>query len=139
LTGSAPACIALILCHEVIVDERTKNKSVIGIFNHIFAHSVPTIHPRVAVLASLTDGRGISPIDLFWSNETTQKLGFRMSGNVDFSKQDARSVVDLVFDLPGLPIDGFGQFVLEVKSGDAVLSTRRVLISGPNIPIEKMS
>lgn len=123
-----PTCITLLVCHEVIEDIRSRNKSVIGIFNQITAPSAPGMHPPVAVLLSLNGGRGKAPLTLSWRNDTTNELVMQLKGEVDFSQVEPMAVVDLVFNLPGLPFKEFGLHSFEVASGGVPLQVRRVMV-----------
>lgn len=53
--GDGPVCVATLVCNEVIEDKRSGNKTVVGIFNAIGAAAVPAVHPRMTVMASITN------------------------------------------------------------------------------------
>ena len=52
-----PYSVAILICDQVIVDEATQKKSLIGIFDRVLSQGFPTIQP-VWVYAKVTDAAG---------------------------------------------------------------------------------
>jgi len=49
-----PAPIALVVCDSVYRDEGSGKAALVGLFNNITVRDLPTVHPRLAVFASVT-------------------------------------------------------------------------------------
>ena len=55
---STPFPLALLLCDSVIVDERSKKKTLVGVFNRVWAKQFPTTYSPLTIYARLTDAQG---------------------------------------------------------------------------------
>ena len=56
--GPTPFALALLLCGEVIVDERTKKKTLVGVFDQVLAAQFPADHRPLTIFARLKDAEG---------------------------------------------------------------------------------
>jgi len=54
----APNCLCLLICDNVVVDETSKAPSIFNVINTLMVQDVPGIFPRLAMFATLIDGRG---------------------------------------------------------------------------------
>src|SRR5438046_3092720 len=59
-----PMAQALVICDQIIEEAGTHKKSLIGIFNSIFASTFPIQYSKMCVYASLTNGRGRVKMEL---------------------------------------------------------------------------
>src|SRR5947209_11779280 len=101
-----PICIAVIICNEVIEDKATSNKTLVSIFNTIGTPGLPCQHPRMFVMASLTDGRGRWPIT-FRITDPSGRAIMRLDGEAHFGSP--LDVVDLVLQVRGLQLEEAGE------------------------------
>lgn len=125
-TGAEPPiCISIVLCNEVIEDKRTNNKTLVSLFNSILSPQLPTTHPRMFVMASLTSGRGRWPVR-FRITDPAQKEIARMDGEAVFT--DPLGVLDIVCELRGLPLTQEGVHFIDVSAGGTHLSERRFTV-----------
>jgi len=121
-----PQCNALILCDHVIEDVRTRNKSLISMFNGVLSAAVPIRHDKMCAFASFTGGRGVVPIVLrlcFDQEYETDLLS--LTGDVEFSSSNPNAVVDMVFEIRGFPFQKFGGYTFEVVCDGVPLMQRR--------------
>ena len=118
----APLCVAVVICNEVIEDKRTSNKSLIGIFNAINVPQLPVTHPRLNVLASLTNLNGDVPISL---TITAPNGGEVVKAEGSVTIEDPLAVVDVVFEINGLPIEQLGTYMIDVFNQSVHLGGRR--------------
>jgi hypothetical protein len=123
-----PTCIALLLCDQMIDDRRSNNKSYIGVFNAIYAQTLPCTHPRLCVLVSLTNMIGIHELTLTIKSPSDQKI-FEAKTNAD--AVDPLQVVDLVFEILGFPINETGTFFIDAFCGGFHVGTRRFQVLLP--------
>jgi hypothetical protein len=120
--NEAPICVAVVVCNDVIEDKRTNNKSLIGIFNAVAAPKVPATHPRMVVMASITNADREVPIQLVLRAPSGGDV-MRVDGRVPM--QDKLAVMDVVFELNGIPLEEFGTYIIDIMSGSNFLGSRR--------------
>jgi hypothetical protein len=120
--SDAPICVAVIICNDVIEDKRTSNKSLIGLFNAISAPQLPVTHPRMNVIASLTNAGADLPISLHITAPSGAEV-MKAEGNVPMN--DPLAVVDVVFEVNGLPIEELGTYMIDIFTGSNHLGGRR--------------
>src|SRR5437764_113442 len=106
-----PICIAVVICNEVIEDKATSNKTLVSIFNTIGTPGLPCQHPRMFVMASLTDGRGRWPIT-FRIMDPAGRVIMRLDGEASFASP--LDVVDLVLQVRGLQLQETGEHAVDI-------------------------
>lgn len=130
LNHVAPHCLALVLCDAVIEDVRTRNKSLINMFNGILSHQVPVRHDKMCAFAAFSGGRGAVPISLrLCYDPEYEKDLLRMGGNVEFPVDNPQAVVDMVFEIRGFVFPQFGQYTFEIIADDVPILSRRFTIT----------
>jgi len=131
-TAAAPTLVSLLICDQVIDDRLTNKKSAIGLFNTITTHSIPARLPQVTIMATLTEVRGRTPLELRLVRDSDNEVVMQTSGYVD--SPDPLAIVDLVFGLQGIKLPEAGQYAFELLSGGALLGRRRfqLLLTGPD-------
>lgn len=122
-----PVCVAVIICNEIIEDKRTSNKTLVSLFNAIAVPALPATHPRLFLLASLTDIRDDVPVS-FSIRGPSGREALRIDG-VAGSGGDPLAVVDLVVEVLGLVVTEEGVHFVDVLTGDTLLSTRRFTVT----------
>ena len=122
-SGQRPLCIAIIICNEVIEDKRTSNKTLVSLFSRIGTKKLPCIHPRMFVMASLTDGHGKVPLVFRIVHLATQKQILELRAEAKFSSP--MDVSDVVLEFRNLPIEKEGAYAVEVIADDELLGLRR--------------
>jgi hypothetical protein len=125
LGRECPACIAIVVCNEVIEDKWTNNKSLIGLFNSIAAPTLPTHHPRMFLMVSLTDGRGEWTVVLRIESPSGEEL-FKAEGTIQFD--DPIAVHDLVVEVRGLPLSEAGEYHVGLMCGGRPIASRRFTV-----------
>ncbi len=115
MTDLNPDCLSILLCDMVIEDKRTNKKSLIGTFNDILAASIPTSHPCMYLIVSLTNCRHEHDLQIeisrFTPESGTESL-LRLGGKVH--AKNPLQVIDLVFELHGLPLKGYGCHTIDL-------------------------
>jgi hypothetical protein len=125
-----PNCVSLIICDTVIEDARTRNKSLISMFNGILAQRVPARHDKMCAFVALTGGRGRHAITLRLCYDKTYDTDLlSLQGEVDFPAADPHAVVDLVFEIRGFVFPEFGNYTFEVMHESVPLLTRRFSVN----------
>lgn len=127
-----PVCVAIVLCNEWIEDKRTNNKSLIGLFSAITVPSVPAMHSRMVVLASITNS----------TKTLSMQLSIRGPSGAEVAHFDAPlpaldplAAYDMIFELNGLVIPELGTYHVDLMCNGSYLGGRRFdVIPTPAIP-----
>jgi hypothetical protein len=125
-----PECLALLLCEGIIEDSRTKNKTVLNMFNQVNAPRFPVQQDRLCVFVSLTNGHGTGDVDVRVVRADLPPgegvlIGLR--GEVTFP--DPLHVVELGLDIRQLVIPSAGRYDIEVLVDGELLKRRRFVAS----------
>ncbi len=127
LSSDTPVCVAIVICNEIIEDKRSSNKTLVSLFNSIGVASLPAMHPRLFLMASLTNLR--EEIDVsFVIKSPSEKELLRIDGRAS-SGGDPLPVIDLVVEVLGLTVVEEGVHFVDVLSGDTLLGSRRFTVA----------
>ena len=74
VSGSTPYPLAILLCDQIIVDERSKKKTLVGIFDSIYARQFPVRHRSLSVYVRVTDAEGQYEFRMDYVQVKTDKL-----------------------------------------------------------------
>ncbi len=105
-----PSVLAMLLCDQVIVDEQSKKKSLIGVFDRLNALSYPA-PLNCAVYAKLADAEGQYTFKIRIVNLKDERLltEIQMQGNV----QSRSEPVEVAAYLMGIPIPEPGKYEVQ--------------------------
>lgn len=53
-----PSVVAMLICDQIITEQLTNKKSLIGVFDKFFSPIFPTVFPRLAIYVKLADAAG---------------------------------------------------------------------------------
>lgn len=120
-----PKCIALVICNEIIEDRRTNNKTLVSLFNGIIAPSLPAIHPRMFLMASLTGGKGKWSLSFRLYSPSNQNL-LTIEGEESFD--DPLGVYDIVIELQGVPLPEEGGYFINLFVENTPIAERRFTV-----------
>ena len=132
-TGHAPTLVAILACDLVIRDEMTHNVSLVGIFNTIQAVEFPTIHARMHVFVSLTDGRGVCDGKLCLVDRETEQICSETQGQIQFPP-DGRAVVDMNFELRNIPFEEPGNYAFDFYVQGELIGSRPFVVVQAEAP-----
>ncbi len=118
-----PTLLALIVCDQVIQDRATHKKSLIGMFDRVFARTMPCVHAEMHVYVAVTDGRGPVPASLSLRHAGTDEVLLEAHGRIDFP--DPLAVVETQFGLKGVRFPDFGLYIFEFAVQDVPIGTRK--------------
>ena len=132
---TVPTLVSLLVCDQVIDDKLSHKKSAIGLFNTVLVPSVPTRVFQLAVMATLTEIAGRTPLQLRLVRDDDNHVLMQTRGHVD--APNPLAMVDLVFAMQGVPIAQPGQYAFELLSEGELLGRRRfqVIVGRPRPPM----
>jgi hypothetical protein len=113
-----PSVLAMLLCDQVIVDEQTKKKSLIGVFDKLNAINFPTLL-NCAVYAKLADAEGqyYFKIRIVQLKDETLLGEMEMKGTV----QSRVESVEVAVFLMGVTIPEPGKYEIQMYADDVYL------------------
>jgi hypothetical protein len=79
-----PITLGLTLCEKVIVEERTRNITLVSTFTKLFVDEFPSRPERFALAAVLTAGQGEATIDLVITRLETDEETYSMRRRLRF-------------------------------------------------------
>lgn len=120
--GSGPVCVAMLICHDIIEDKRTGNKSIINMFNAVGATQLPATQQRMTVMATITNAPEETPLSLI-VRTPSGKEEVTAAGTLPGSP--AEDLVDVLFELHGMQVREFGLYQVELTSNGERLAMRK--------------
>lgn len=124
--GHRPLCLAIIICNEVIEDKRSNNKTLVSLFSRVATKKVPCVHPRMFVMASLTDGHGAVPLVFRILHLATQQTVLELRAEAKF--KSPMDVNDVVLEFRNLTFQHEGAYAVEVLADGELLGMRRFVV-----------
>lgn len=111
-----PLCLNVVLCDQIIEDKRTGKKSLIGVFNEIHVTHLPAVHGCMFLLVTLTNCLGAHEINIGISRDTEYDAEIIMNIHGQIQGRNPVDIIDLVFELRGLPLAQDGKYQIDVTS-----------------------
>lgn len=120
-----PQVLSLLVCDQILIDRLTGKTSLIGLFTNVGATRYPVRHPHLCVFASLTDGRGKTPLELtiIDANEARPPVA---AGKAVVEFADPRAIACLNLHFSGLTFPAPGEYRVQLKCNGALLSEARL-------------
>lgn len=114
-----PTVTAMLVCDQIVAEQGTNKKSLIGIFEIVAAIGFPTIIPRLAVYVRLVDAGGKYPFKLrvVKLKDETLLADIDIEGNLP----DQAHASELVFNFQGLMIPEAGKYEFQLYTRDTYL------------------
>jgi hypothetical protein len=127
-----PNAVGLIICRFVIVEEKTRNVTLVNSFQRLAVEEFPSLPTPFAVYAVLTDGLGDMSLDLIVSRNETLEAIYTRSFQMTF--QDPLRQVRLTWQVRScsFPAAGAYQFGLQAEGEPITQSVLQVMERGIN-------
>lgn len=127
-TSFKPDVLSLLVCDQILMDRLTGKTSLIGMFSTIGAPRYPVRHPQLCVFASLTDGRGPTPLELTIVDSEDARPPI-VSGTATVEFKDPRAVACLNLHFNGLVFPEPGGYRVQLKCHGELLREARLYLS----------
>jgi len=119
-----PIAVAMIICDQIITEEGSHKKSLIGCFNNVGSTIFPTKPITCFIFVALTNGQGVHKIELKCINQDqSNSKVFGMAGPLPF--ENPLETVEMGFKLVNLTFPKPGMHVIELWCGSELLLERR--------------
>ncbi len=120
-----PLGMAIVVCDQVITDQDTHKKTLVGVFNNILSRNFPCMHPTMSIYVALTNGHGAVKIELACKELNVDEEVFARVGlNAEFPNPN--HVVTVIFNLKTLNFKRPGVYSFEIYADDQFLLESRV-------------
>ena len=104
-----PKANSIMICDNVLTEEGTNKKSLIGIFEHILSSQFPCVHGALSLYVKLTDAAGEYTFHLeLYDLEQNKKLG--EGTTTPISIKDRHDFHEVIFKLMGLVFEHPGKY-----------------------------
>jgi len=109
----------MLVCDQVITEQGTNKKSLIGIFVNVFSATFPVIIPRISVYVKLVDADGKYDFKLRLVKLKDEGL----IAEVDLEAQisESRQSAELALNMLNLPLPEPGSYEFQLYTGDIYL------------------
>jgi hypothetical protein len=106
-TGLEPICLALTLCDHLHMGSATERRILLGVFHVIEVAEFPTVYPKMAVYAPLSDGWGRTRVEiqLIDSDEEREPI-WLAAAEIQFT--DPSQVAEIGFEIQNAVFAGEG-------------------------------
>jgi len=111
-----PIPVAFLLCDQVITDEVTKKKTLVGVFDRIWVSKFPTEHKPIALYARLFDAEGEYEVRVEYVKVADESVLSRATGKLRV--RDRHKPVEFALTLPSIPIPEPGEYEFRLWVGN---------------------
>ena len=109
----------MLVCDQVIAEQGTNKKSLIGVFEVFNALEFPTLIPRIAIYVKLADAFGMYHFKLRLVKLKNESLVAEIGMDADV--KDSAHYTELVLNMANLPFPEHGKYEFQLYAGDVYL------------------
>jgi hypothetical protein len=125
--AQAPYTLALIICDNAHVCPSTGKKTLLGIFDALSARSFPANVGRMVLYAALTDGRGLTTVEVRLVDcDQARKPILTEQFALDFS--DPRAIRDFELEMVDIEFPESGEYSFQLWACNELLIERRIVV-----------
>ena len=118
-----PILKAMLLCDQTILEEGTKKRSLIGLFDRISTAQIPTVHPSMSVYVQFREVEGTFDFTLELYDLSQEKTLHRAMIQA-FKVQDKSRDCELVFNLLSVRFEHTGEYEFRIYINDYVFGQK---------------
>lgn len=123
-----PSALGLFLCEQVIVEEKTRNVTVVNCFSHRVVQNFPSEPMPFVAFALLTDGLGKMPLEIIIERLDTMEEINRLEFMAQFP--DPLQTLRFVARIRRCSFPVAGQFQVSLLANHELLAQRKMTIYG---------
>jgi hypothetical protein len=133
---SIPVVLAFLLCDKIVQEAGTGKKTIVGIFDRVWAESFPTVHGPFGIYAKLADAAGAYDLKIdILHLESNEMIG--QGGMKALAGDDPLAVVDLVLNLPGIPLPKQGTYEFQLSANGVWIGRTKLIAARKKKGISK--
>jgi hypothetical protein len=115
-TNLPPIPMAFLICDQVISDEATKKKTLVGIFDRIWVAQFPTNHHPIAVYARFYDAEGTFEVRVEYVKVKSETVMAEAKMTMNVPQRKAAGEFSIAF--PPIPIPEPGDYEFRLWIND---------------------
>lgn len=128
-----PIPIAFLVCDQVITDEATKKKTLVGVFDHIMVKQFPARHGPVALYARMFDSEGVHDCKVDYLKVDSQQVLGNATGQIHVKSRN-RSF-EFSINLPAIDLPDPGDYEFRLYMDDHLMQrTKLTAVEMKNAP-----
>lgn len=118
-----PILKAMILCDQTMVEEGTRKRTLIGLFDRIKSTKLPITHPSLSVYIQFREIEGVFNFTLelydIQADKTLHKAVVQ-----DFKVQDRSRDCELVFNIHAVKFEHHGEYEFRIYVNDIIFGQK---------------
>ena len=118
-----PVPIAFLLCDQISVDQTTKKKTIVGIFDRMWVGRFPTNYRPASLFARMIDCEGEYAVRVEYVQVSTQAVLGQAEGVARSSSRHAYT--DVVLSWPVIPIPEPGEYEFRLWMNNKFINSIR--------------
>ena len=118
-----PILKAILLCDQTIVEEGTRKRSLIGIFDRVKAAQLPTMHSSMSIYVQFREIEGLFDFTLELYDLSAEKTLHR-AVIPNFKVQEKSRDCELVFNLLSVRFDHEGGYEFRIYVNDMIFGQK---------------
>jgi len=118
-----PILKAMLLCDLTIVEDRTRKRSLVGLFDSIGSAQFPSVHPSMSVYVQFREIEGVFDFTLELVDLEVEKV-LNKAVIKRFQVQDKSRDCELVFNLMAVKFDRPGDYEFRIYVDDSVFGQK---------------
>jgi hypothetical protein len=127
MSKASPIGVAMIICDQIMTEDITHKKSLLGCFNNVNATQFPATPMNCAIFVALTNGHGSYQSTLKCVNEDEgNETVFQLSGPVNFVSP--LQTIEMGFKLVNLSFPKPGIHAITFSCDDVPILHRRITV-----------
>jgi len=129
--NTAPSLKAMLTCDNIITEQGTGKKSLIGIFEKIHSQRFPCMHPALSVYVNFTDavGKYNFKLELYDVEKEKVLAGAEIK---DINIPDKLGISELAFNLRGLGFEHPGKYEFRISANGRFFGMKSFMLEqGP--------
>ncbi len=97
-----PSVVAMLICDQIITEQVTNKKSLIGVFDKLFSPIFPAILPRLAIYVKLADASGdyLFKLRIVKLKDESPLAEIRLAAQVPDSEDYTELALNMPFSFP---------------------------------------
>lgn len=122
-----PSALSIIICDNLWKDQLSGKTYILGTYSAIKARGFPAAHPQMAILVSLTNGRGknVIRVRLIDTDEESEPL---WEANLEVDFPDPRAILEFGFVFGPVIFPEPGEYRVQVLCGTSPIIERRLVV-----------
>lgn len=114
-----PSVVAMLVCDQVISEQGTNKKSLIGVFDNFTSFGFPALLQRIAIYVKLADAEGEYQFKLRLVNLRNESLVAEIGVQANIADSTQHS--ELALNFGNIPIPEEGKYEFQLYVGDEYL------------------